>query len=703
MAKSFSWKTNALFVEFIITKDGTVSIDKIQSTGTDSIADISDDSLLPIHQLRLQGEGNYDRSKTSKALVSSYWAKRLKYDSHRQWSELGVNYCEIITKNDGIDLSVTSKFTIFDNVPVLRAWVSVHNSSANTVSVTSIPSLVVGGLTRNSEQWWHDYKVYTSNNTWFREAQWVHHSLPDIGIDHFLPGRLPASFVTFGCSNLGSFSTGSYLPMGMLYDEATSDTWLWQVENNGSWKWEIGDWSAQVYVAIGGPTNNDHQWVKELLPGETFTTVPAAICHLHDRPDAAFQALTEYRRRIRRSHQDNVHLPIIFNDFMNCLMGDPDENKIRKLIKPAVDAGAEYFVIDAGWYSNDSNWWDDIGAWEPSSKRFPSGFDNLLRELRASGLTPGLWVEPESIGVKSVLADQLPSEAFFQQNGKRIIERDRYQLDFRHESVRKHLNQTVDRLITGLGVGYLKFDYNIEIIQGTDIETSSPGAALLDHNRAYLAWISSLFDKYPDLVIENCSSGAQRMDYAMLAVHSLQSTSDQEDPVMYGAIAAAIFTAVTPEQGATWAYPQKDWPDEINAFTVVNSLLGRVHLSGRLDQLSPNQFDIIKKGMQVYKSIRGDVQTGLPFWPLALPRWHDEWLAVGLICQNRTLLSVWRRGGGTTCELPITHLAEYQQVKVTLLYPDIFSAEAHWDSSKGAVIVKLPQTVCARVFQMTVF
>jgi alpha-galactosidase len=700
MAHPILWKTDALSVTLIVAEDGTVNIDTIEPPSAIATTREKDIAHLPLHQLRLVGEGNHNGSKTTKALVSSYMSRRLRYKSHHEWREGERNYLEIITNDNESKLVVTSVFTVFDQVPVLRACATVRNESESVVSVTSLPSLVVGGLTRSSKQWWHDYKLFTPNNSWFREAQWREHTLPDLGIDHCLPGPCPASFSTFGCSNLGSFSTGTYLPMGALSNESSSETWLWQVENNGSWKWEIGDWGEQVYVAIGGPNNNDHHWLQELQPGEAFNTVPAAICHVSGGMNAAFQALTAYRRRIRRPHMDNVELPLIFNDYMNCLMGDPDETKIEALIEPAVRAGAEYFVIDAGWYSNDSNWWDDIGAWEPSEKRFPSGFDTLLRKLKSSGLTPGVWVEPESIGVKSAVAKQLPPEAFFQQKGRRVAERDRYQLDFRHEAVRRHLDQVVNRLVTSYGVGYFKFDYNIEITQGTDVDTCSPGVAQLDHNRAYLKWVSGLLDKYTGLVIENCSSGAQRMDYAMLAVHPLQSTSDQEDPVMYGAIAAAVFTAVTPEQSATWAYPQEGWTDEINAFTVVNSLLGRIHLSGRLDKFSESQFALISEGMHVYKSIRQELKTGLPFWPLGLPRWHDDWLATGLICGKRTFLSVWRRGGKTTCELPIHHLSEQQNVKATLLYPSEFSAETQWEGSAGALKVTLPETVCARLFEL---
>jgi alpha-galactosidase len=110
------------------------------------------------------------------------------------------------------------------------------------------------------------------------------------------------------------------------------------------------------------------------------------------------------------------------------------------------------------------------------------------------------------------------------------------------------------------------------------------------------------------------------MGYAILAVHSLQSTSDQQDPVQYATIAAAVPPAVTPEQSATWAYPQPDWNDEKSAITVINSLLGQIHLSSRLDLLTPYQLELISSGMKVYKQIRSDLRSGLPFWPLGLPK-----------------------------------------------------------------------------------
>lgn len=43
--------------------------------------------------------------------------------------------------------------------------------------------------------------------------------------------------------------------------------------------------------------------------------------------DKAMGELTKYRRKIRRRNKDNQRLAVIFNDYMNCLWGDPTAEK----------------------------------------------------------------------------------------------------------------------------------------------------------------------------------------------------------------------------------------------------------------------------------------------------------------------------------------------------------------------------------------
>ncbi len=327
----------------------------------------------------------------------------------------------------------------------------------------------------------------------------------------------------------GSWPTDGHLAMGALTERDGGRAWVWQVESPAGWRWDLGQRAHGTYLALNGPTDAEHQWRVRLEQGEEFTTVPGALA-LGSDLDAAMGALTSYRRAIRRPHPDHTTLPVVFNDYMNTLMGDPTTAKLLPLIDAAADAGAEYFCIDSGWYDDDTRgWWDSVGAWQPSPRRFPDGgIQAVLDRIRECGMVPGLWLEPEVVGVRSPVAAELPAEAFFQRDGVRLTEQGRHQLDLRHPAARAHLDKTVDRIVGDWGVGYLKLDYNIVVDPGTQASGDlAPGAGLLGHAHAYLDWLSAVLDRHPGLVVENCASGGMRMDGATLAVAQLQSTSDQ--------------------------------------------------------------------------------------------------------------------------------------------------------------------------------
>jgi alpha-galactosidase len=390
---------------------------------------------------------------------------------------------------------------------------------------------------------------------------------------------------------------------------------------------------------------------------------------------------------------------------MNCLMGDPTTEKLLPLIDAAAEAGAEYFVIDAGWYDDEmGGWWDSVGVWEPAASRFPGerGIHEVLDRIRERGMVPGLWLEPEVIGVRSPMAKALPDEAFFRRDGVRVTDTGRHHLDLRHPAARAHLDQVVDRLVGEWGVGYLKLDHNIDPGSGTSAHPGeTPAAGLLGHNRAQLDWLDGILDRYPHLVVENCSSGGMRWDYALLSRLQLQSTSDQQNLQLYAPIAASAPTAVTPEQGAVWAYPlPEDSLDEV-AFTMAGALLGRIHLSGLLPDLRPEARALVHEAVTVYKAIRADLPQAVPAWPLGLPAWDDPWLALALRTPAATYLTVWRRPGSeSTISLPLRHLRG-SAARVDVLYPTASQAVAAWNPDAADLTLTLPTAPSAVLLRLT--
>ncbi len=397
---------------------------------------------------------------------------------------------------------------------------------------------------------------------------------------------------------------------------------------------------------------------------------------------------------MRRGHDDHRRLPVIFNDYLNTLKADPTTERLLPLIRAAARCGAEYFCIDAGWYAEPgAGWWDTVGEWVPSVTRFPGGFPEVIQAIRAEGMVPGIWIEPEVIGVQSPIAEILPREAFFTRNGERVVEQSRYQLDLRHPAARDHLDRTVDFLVGELGFGYIKMDYNINVAPGTDAGGLAAGAGMLEHNRAFLDWIDDVLDRHADLTLESCASGGMRTDYALLSRFQIHSTSDQEDPLCYPPIAAAATLAVTPEQAGVWASVQPEMSDDLIAFTLCSAMLGRVQLSGHLDLMTSAQQELVAEALATYKQIRADLADAVPFWPLGLPGWADDWLAVGMRAASATYIVVWRRESNgsvaaeNTISLPIAPPKTEAHARV--LYPQ-HGALLDWNSAAGDLHVSLP-------------
>jgi alpha-galactosidase len=265
-----------------------------------------------------------------------------------------------------------------------------------------------------------------------------------------------------------------------------------------------------------------------------------------------------------------------------------------------------------------------------------------------------------------------------------------------------HANAVIDRLVTQYGVGYIKMDYNINAGVGTDLDADSAGDGLLQHNRAYLAWLDRVMDRHPKLVIENCGSGGLRMDYALLARHPIQSVSDQTDYRLNAIVAAACASGCTPEQAAIWSYPLKDGNRDEVIINMVNTMLLRIHQSGHLAELPADRLALVQEGIAVYKSIRRDIPTGLPLWPLGLPVFGDTWAAFGLSQDDgTTLLAVWRLGDSAAInEVTLPHLSGYD-VTVERLYPSVAEGDHRWHPAAGSLMVQLPELNTARLYRLT--
>ncbi|MFE5336103.1 alpha-galactosidase [Isoptericola sp. NPDC056573] len=602
-------------------------------------------AVQPLVEILAVGHGH--RSANLRNTATEIGA-RLRYVSHEVTEDRGWQRLEVVQRDEVSGLDVRSTLRARTGGTSVQARTTVRNAGAATVRLQAVSSLMLAdpcgpdGL--------DDAVSIEGDGEWLGEWRWSstpvrgQTGLPALGLaSHQRQDSRGARAVV----SHGTWSSGEHPPAGVLTTATAS--LAWQVEHPGPWRTELGvrlggDDREALVLGLLGPTDADHAWLRSLRPGEEFVSVPVSVAWADGDWQAAVGELTRHRRADRRPAR--AAGAVVFNDYMNTLMGDPTTDKLLPLIAAAGEVGADYFCVDAGWYDDGGDWWDSVGEWQPSHVRFPDGgLDRVLDAIRAAGMVPGLWLEPEVIGVRSPLAAQLPEDAFLQRHGTRIVEHGRYLLDLRDEQARKHLDDVVDRLVDEHGVGYFKLDYNVTPGPGTDRDADSVGDGLLRHTRAYLTWLDGVLARHPRLVVENCASGAMRADNGLLSRLELQSTTDQQEPLRYPPVAAGALVAVLPEQAGNWAYPQPSMSDAEIVFTMVTGLSGRLYLSGQLDGMDEAQRALVAEGVRAARAWDDEARGAVPVWPLGLPDWDAPWVAVGRATADETVLAVWWRGG----------------------------------------------------------
>lgn len=546
-------------------------------------------------------------------------------------------------------LTVTSVFEAYPNLSAVRTYTVLHSPQPFPIEAVSSMNLTLpmdaGKATVDAS------RLYWGDSAWAVENDWHCAPLRATTVRDrnqiINPGE---SDSRFALSSASTWSTGVHQPAGIIEavsgesagtNGAPAFSVMWQIEHNGAWEWEVGENDPGLHVTAFGPEYQDHHWDTMLGEGNDFTSVPVSFALSAGDWQQAVAEMTLQRRALRRAkavelgrEADFEHTQglVVYNDYMNTLFGDPRLDKELPLIEGAAKAGADVFCIDAGWYdSTDGGWWDMVGEWEPSTNRFGSaGLAGLAQTIRDHGMGLGLWLEPEVIGVKSPLAATLPEEAFFTRHGVRVCDSGRYLLDFCSSAAREHVTRTVDRLIDEFGAVFFKFDYNTVPGTGTDRDAESVGGGLLAHCRAYLDWLDDLRRRHPDVMIENCGSGAMRADYAQLSRLDLQSTSDQCDPLIYAAIAAGAGLTILPEQQGNWGYAQQEMDDETAVLTLATGVLGRLYLSGFINRMDGSRLGLVRDAVALQRRVLTEQERLVPWWPAGLPDFNGDWLVSGL-------------------------------------------------------------------------
>ena len=600
----------------------------------------------------------------------------------------------------------------------LLSCTEFENASEEAVDLEMLSSFSLGGISPfvGADES-GVMKLHRIRSVWSMEGRAESQLLEDLQLEPSWGGHA-VRCERFG--QVGSMPVNGYFPYAVMEDTKSDIFWGAQLCHNASWQMEVYRRGDDVSLSGGLADYDFGHWMKRVEPGETFVS-PMAILSVCRGAEVNNDGLTS-RASLRESRgearldrisqrmtaaldgmvdagpESEQTLPLIFNEYCTT-WGCPSHENISEILETIKDKGFSYFVIDCGWYRQQGIPWDvAMGDYHVSKELFPEGLDKTVDAIRAHGMKPGIWFEIDNVGERAESYQK--TEHLLTRNGRALTTSMRRFWDMRQEWVQKYLEERVIGTLEKYGFSYMKMDYNDTIGVGCD-GAESLGEGLRQNMEASLAFIRKVKERVPGIILENCSSGGHKLEPLMMSECSMASFSDAHECEEIPIIAAALHRVILPRQSQIWAVIRESDSLKRIAYSIANTFLGRMCLSGDVTKLTEAQWDVIDRGIAFYKKAAPIIKDGYSrLYGSKVVSWrHPE----GWQCLVRTqggveherkdgLLAVFHSFDGEhdgVLEAPLPADGKYQIEEV---YSD---AEADVEIANGKLACRIPEDMRA--------
>ncbi len=497
--------------------------------------------------------------------------------------------------------------TFMEGDRALSVYSIFRNEGGEALNLELLSSFSLSGLTPFAlDDAPNRLFLHRFRSSWSAEGRHVCQSIEDLNLERSWSGHGTRS-ERFG--QVGSMPVRGYFPFIGVEDRDAGVFWGAHLAWAGSWQMEAYRRDDQLCISGGLADQEFGHWTKTIAAGESFTSPVAFVSTVAGDLDELCYRLTAVQNQgVSDAPSTEETLPVIANEWCTS-WGNPDHNRLKQISARLKDSGVKYLVIDAGWYrSEEGNWEFTQGEWEPNKTLFPEGLAVTAAAIREQGLIPGIWFEFEVVGNQSPLYE---SEAghLLKLNGIPVTAGQRRFWDFRDPWVHEYLSKRVISLLRDAGIGYIKVDYNEAIGFGVD-GCESAGEGLRQHIVGVQEFFRKMRQELPHLVIEVCASGGHRLEPSMMSLASMASFSDAHESPEIPIIAANLHRLILPKQSQIWAVLHSADTTQRLVYSLAAGFLGRLCLSGEIDQLSEIQWTIVKKAIEFYGKTAPVIKNG---------------------------------------------------------------------------------------------
>ncbi len=443
-----------------------------------------------------------------------------------------------------------------------------------------------------------DYEVYTQYSTWCDESNGAWQPLfPEI------VGR-----------NDDIRANNSVPPFFAIYNKQNGQGYVFHILAEGKWQYSVrrkftqeNGGNCDIVVEIGYA---ERDFCYKMQSGEKLKLPSILYYSFKNKID-----LEAYKmHRYANVEYPAKSLPIIYNSWMSTFDEISYDTCYAQLVK-AKELGAEYFVIDAGWFGEPKNWFDSVGDWEEClTSNMRGRMRDFVTKVEELGLKFGLWFEIERASLESKNYKLHPE--FY------VVEGDNVFVDFSNPKAVEFIYELLKDRILKYSIKFIKFDYNAE--RYYDLTKGS----FIKYFQGYAELLNKLKSNFPNLYLENCASGGMRMALVNLKYFNSFWMSDNHSIYKQAEIFKNTMLRIPPRALEKWItvataknfrldYISRLPADRLTvcldaewraiqsvkqSYLQVASMGGAIGISCDLTTISDSDFEKLKEFISLYKS-----------------------------------------------------------------------------------------------------
>ncbi len=420
---------------------------------------------------------------------------------------------DIVMADDVHALEVHLLYTVYRDMDVIVKSARVENKGESSCTLTRVLS---GQLNLEPDM----IDVLTLHGAWGRER--------DITRQRLEAGSVCAESLR----GVSSAETSPF--MALLTPETTQtqgEVWGMSLVYSGNFIAKAQIDSYGKVRAVMGIHPENFSW--NLRPGDKFQSPECILVYSGDGLGGMSRTFHDlFRQHLIDKRWLSQDRPILVNNWEATMMNF-DTEVLLGFAKEAKECGIDMLVMDDGWFGHRDDDCSSLGDWFVNEDKLKGGLHYLVEEVNKLGLKFGMWFEPEMVCEDSELFRAHPDWRFSLKERKPGAQRQQFVLDLTRQEVWDGVYSQIYKTLSSANVEYVKWDMNRPLTDVGSLSAGKEHQGELMHRYVLAVYRmqDQLLKDFPELLLENCSSGGARYDAGMLFYSPQIWTSDDTDAV----------------------------------------------------------------------------------------------------------------------------------------------------------------------------